>query len=246
MMRWKMAEYAPDALVWLGSRVTPDLGGVLSGIVGDQAHTYGYHRGAAYVNWGDYSTTLPEDRQYPSAHMASAIDMSFNDSKMRLYTGRLKVAADKNDPRLKYVREFYGTLNSSSVYGRTHNGSTDASWEFASSDSSHLWHIHLSILRKYCNNIVAIKGLLEVLQGKALSSPIPTPAKGKGKKLMFLIKRSDDARIYVSDGIYRRWVPSAWSLKKVTERIIRAGLPSDIVVVTTETDLNNVAGKLVS
>ena len=173
-----MADYAPQALIWLGSKVRPDLGGTLSGIVGDAAHTYGYHRGPAYIPSSDYSKQLSEDKQSPSAYMASAIDMSFSDAKMRLYTGRLKAAADRNDPRLKYIREFYGTLDSVNVYGRTHDGSGDSSWERSSADNTHLWHIHISILRKYCNTQSVMQGLLDILAGKSTTpTPPPPPAK---------------------------------------------------------------------
>lgn len=162
-----MTEFAPDALKWLGSRVAPDLGGVLSGIVGDSAHKRGYHRGRNYVYSTDYSVQLTEDKK-GDGEAACGIDMSFTEAKMRLYTGRLKAAADKNDPRLRYVREFYGTLNGTTVYGRTHKGSTDSTWESSTSDSSHLWHIHISILRQYANIRAVMQGILDVLMGKAI------------------------------------------------------------------------------
>lgn len=162
-----MAESAPDALVWLGSRVTPDLGGVLSGIVGDSAHTRGYHRGRAYVPSTDYSVTLMEDKK-GSSYYACAIDMSFSDSKMKLYTGRCKAAAERNDPRFKYVREFYGTLNGTDVFGRIHEGSGDGTWRYSTSDKSHLWHVHISILREYSDNKTVMQGILDVLTDKPL------------------------------------------------------------------------------
>lgn len=165
-----MAESAPDALKWLGSRIAPDLGGVLSGIVGDSAHTRGYHRGRAYVPTTDYSVQLTEDKKGDS-YYACAIDMSFSESKMKLYTGRLKAAAERNDPRMKYVREFYGTLNGTDVFGRTHKGSTDITWEWSTSDKSHLWHVHISILRQYSNDRSVMQGILDVLMGKTYVAP---------------------------------------------------------------------------
>lgn len=162
-----MAELAPDALKWLGARTSLDLGGVLSGIVGDSAHKSGYHRGRNYVPVTDYSRRLLEDKS-GSGEVACAIDMSFDPARMKLYTGRLKAAADRNDPRLKYVREFYGTLNGTTVYGRTHSGSLDGTWESATSDTSHLWHVHMSILRQYSNIQNVMQGILDVLKGKPL------------------------------------------------------------------------------
>lgn len=168
-----MTEVAPDALKWLGSRIAPDLGGVLSGIVGDKAHTRGYHRGRNYVPTTDYSRQLTEDKN-GSGENACAIDMSFSTSKMKLYTGRLKAAAERNDPRLRYVREFYGTIDGVNVFGRTHKGSTDATWEWSTSDKSHLWHVHLSILRQYSNIKSVMQGILDVLMGKPLVVATPT------------------------------------------------------------------------
>lgn len=164
-----MAESAPDALKWLGSRVSPDLGGTLSGIVGDSAHTRGYHRGRAYVPSTDYSVKLTEDKK-GSAYYACAIDMSFSASKMKLYTQRMRAAAENNDPRFKFVREFYGTLNGTDVFGRIHEGSGDGTWRYSTSDKSHLWHIHMSILREYSNNKAIMQGILDVLMGKPLTA----------------------------------------------------------------------------
>ena len=174
-----MAEIAPAALKWMGSRVSPDLGGVLSGIIGDSAHKSGYHRGRSYVGSNDYSVRLAEDKKGLGT-WACAIDMSFSTAKMKLYTGRLKAAADRNDPRLKYVREFYGTLNGTTVYGRTHSGSSDGTWESATSDKSHLWHIHVSILRQYADNKAVLQGILDVLMGKGLTLTLGNRVLQKG------------------------------------------------------------------
>lgn len=166
-----MAETAPDALRWLGGRIAPDLGGVLSGIIGDSDHKTGYHRGRAYVPSTDYSVWLTEDK-LGSKYYACAIDMSFSTAKMKLYTGRLKAAAERNDPRVRFIREFYGTINGTDVFGRTHKGSADATWEWATSDKSHLWHLHISILREYSDNMAVMQGILDVLMGKPLVVPV--------------------------------------------------------------------------
>lgn len=167
-----MAEYAPDALRWLGRELPAKLGGQLSGIVGDRAHTYGYHRGRNYVSAGDYSRQLPEDRA-GDGEAASAIDWSLNTSQMKLYTQRLVDATSRRDPRVRYLREFYGTTNGSSVTGRIHDGE-NAGWRSGSSDSSHLWHIHMSFFRKYSNSMEAVQAVFDVLAGRA-STPAPEP-----------------------------------------------------------------------
>lgn len=236
-----MAEYAPSALVWLGSRVGPDLGGQLSGIVGDAAHTYGYHRSRFSLPGGDYSVQLSEDRQGDGS-AASAIDMTFSDSKMRLYTSRLKAAVEKKDPRIQFIREFYGTLNSSSVYGLSHDGSGDLSWNFSQADNSHLWHIHISILRKYANDKAKMQGLLDVMLGKPPAGGTTTNPVRKGKK-MFFIKVKNDPATFISDGVHRRGVNS-WSDMQTLSKAL--GISLTPVEVATWDHLNKLAGKLVA
>lgn len=158
-----MAEHAPEGLKYF-AREMVKLGGVLSGIVGDSAHTWGYHRGRNYVSSGDYSVQLPEDR-LGNGEAASAVDWSLSTSLMKTMSTRLAQACDRGDPRVKCLREWYGTTNGTSVTGRTHSGSSDTSWSFASSDSSHLWHIHFSFLRQHNNTISVMNDILSVLRG---------------------------------------------------------------------------------
>lgn len=203
-----MVEHAPAALSWLGSRVRPDLGGALSGIVGDSAHTYGYHRARNRLPRSDYSVQLSEDR-LGNGEAACGIDMSFSDSKMRLYTGRLRTAADRNDPRIRFLREFYGTLDSRNVYGRTHNGSRDSTWERSNADSTHLWHIHISILRQYSNDQAKMRGLLDVLLGKLLTNTTPLPATTPGGNEMWFAQVKDQRAIYKTDGFRAQHVTNS-------------------------------------
>lgn len=157
--------YAPDALLYF-SREMVKIGGSSSGIVGDSAHTYGYHRARNELPSSDYSVQLQLDRE-GAAGAASAVDWSMSDSLMRTVTARLRDAAlHAEDDRLDVVREFYGTLNSSSVYGLSHNG-YGQTWDFASADSTHLWHIHLSFFRKHSNDHAGIDKVLSVVRGES-------------------------------------------------------------------------------
>lgn len=159
-----MTEYAPDAIRWLARQLTLNLGGQLSGIVGDSAHTYGYHRGRNYVSWDDYSAVLLSDRE-GDGEAASALDWSLSQQGMRLFSSRLAAACDRNDRRLKYLREWYGTTSGTWVDGRIHNGEA-ATWVRATSDTSHLWHIHLGFFRKYANSQEAMQSVLSVISGR--------------------------------------------------------------------------------
>lgn len=165
-----MAEYAPAALIYFGREIAK-LGGALSGIVGDSAHTYGYHRARNVLPPSDYSVTLPLDK-LGDGNAASAVDWTLPDHLMRLYTTRLKNSAlNPNDRRLDVLREFGGTLDSNSVYAIQHSG-PGAAWTRTNFDSSHLWHIHFSFFRKHSNDQAAADAVLSVLRGEA-SGAVP-------------------------------------------------------------------------
>lgn len=138
---------------------------------GIYANKRGYHnsRAANQAYWpGNYSVQLPLDLQGPS-DKAAAIDYTMSDVEMRRRTGYLRDAVNESDPRLAAVREFYGTLNSSTVFGRSKNSRTGA-WYATSSDSSHLWHIHISFFRAYVDQWEELAPVLSVLAGESLPS----------------------------------------------------------------------------
>lgn len=157
-------DYAPNAIVNAGRRADREIpGSTFSGVKGDNRHFYGYHRGRCVLK-GDYSTRLPLDKKGPAC-ACSALDMSFTKSQMKVVTSRLRASAlDPNDPRMEPVREFYGTLNGSSVFGFTKDD-LDGPWRGSSSDKSHLWHIHISFFRAFAENAKAIDGVIDVMAG---------------------------------------------------------------------------------
>lgn len=175
-----MAEYAPDALVKLGKAIAKAVpGGRFSGVLGDKAHTYGYHRARAVLPGGDYSRKLERD-QGGDAWAASAVDVSFSAGSQHLVTRRLLSAAKKKDPRLKALREFFGSLDSKNVRGYDlayHRDSNGA-------DDSHLWHVHLSIFRKYANDEKAVAGILSVIKGDDMA-----------------LDKDDVKKVWATDGI---------------------------------------------
>jgi len=107
------------------------------------------------------------DKQGP-ADEASAIDWTFPDaqsgnySTISKYSKRLYAVRGGNDSRTVYMREFFGQIDSDSTVEGWDYGKNKAS----SSDSSHLWHIHISIFRKYINSTGAMKAILSILKGE--------------------------------------------------------------------------------
>jgi len=135
---------------------------------GIYANKPGYHNARNNLPASDYSKQLANDKLGPGQY-GSAIDLTFpsaqagNPAIIAKYSSRLlKSGKDLNDDRGNYLREFYGQADSDSqVEG----------WDFqyvrpASSDSSHLWHIHLSFMRRYNNDRKAHDAILSILRGE--------------------------------------------------------------------------------
>jgi hypothetical protein len=159
-----------DALwrFWLESqKIIP--GVRLGGIYAD---TRGYHNTRDRLeSWlpGNYSIQLDMDRRGPD-DKASAIDLTMSDSEMRKRTGYLRRSAlNPEDTRLRALREFIGTLDNSHVYCRI--GSNAGLGERRGADdwtrdATHLWHIHISVLRAFCESWEALEPVLSVLAGE--------------------------------------------------------------------------------
>lgn len=158
--------YAPEALKWLAAQVEQAIpSAVLSGIVGDAAHGFGYHRAANEVPADDYSRVLPGDRNSDGIDVsaAAALDMSMSALDMKIVTGRIRTSwLDTTDQRLDYWREAIGTRDGINVlYMDLQTG------EAGTADTSHLWHVHVGGLRINCNNMAAMKAMLSVITGES-------------------------------------------------------------------------------
>jgi len=158
-----------EEVVWPGmSRLEPKskLGGVL-------ARKPGYHNSRDHLPASDYSVReFSVDRQ-GEADEGCAIDWTFPDAQagdyrtISKYSKRLLAAGQAGrtaDPRTVYIREFFGQIDSDS---------TVEGWDFAkhttsSSDSSHLWHIHISLHRAYSQDAKAAAAILSILSGESV------------------------------------------------------------------------------
>lgn len=136
----------------------------------------GYHSSRDYNDAyfpGNYSVVIaPDEVTGILAGYGSAIDLTMQYKvngvyvDMHKYSKRLLDSSkDPKDPRLDVLREWYGNVGGDGTvegwdcwYGRA-----------ATSDTSHLWHIHLSFLRKYCNDLNAMRAVLSVLKGQTYS-----------------------------------------------------------------------------
>lgn len=162
---------AIDTVLWPGAKaeVGDDL---LFG--GSYAYKSGYHnsrnnlRNSSNIDWqNDYSIQLPIDQEGPG-DKGSAIDLTFASAQggdfrnINKYSQRFLEAGQGGDPRAYPLREFQGNIDSD----RDVEG-----WSFyrghaiTTSDLSHLWHIHLSIHRKYIDDEAAMRSILEIWNG---------------------------------------------------------------------------------
>ena len=171
----------PDALVKFWQEASKAIGSdlLLGGIYADKR---GYHNRRDNLPSTDYSVKLAADKRGP-ADKASAIDLTFKTAQKsdfrniakystRLYNGmknrdkRLFWRGDTNRP---VIREFFGNIDlDRDVEGWTFSNSKTGKAGPASSDSSHLWHIHISFHREFCDNWEAASGVLDVLLGRPI------------------------------------------------------------------------------
>jgi hypothetical protein len=139
---------------------------------GDFANKPGYHNMRQNLPSYDYSVCdRPPDGGGPS-NVAGAIDWTFPEaqrgdySRISKYTKRLLASAKNlNDPRLNGWREFYGQANND----RYVEG-WDCRYGYAvTSDSSHLWHLHISEDRDKTTSYENKDALLSVLRGETVA-----------------------------------------------------------------------------
>jgi len=167
-----MAEYAPAALRGLYDLIKAGLPSAeMSGIVGDTAHTYGYHRCRNVVPGGDYSRQHNLDQQ-GDGWAAAALDVKLPPDQMRAVTARLISAAKARDSRLRAVREFCGTTDGVRTHGFDLSNGRESVGEW---DDSHLWHVHLSFYRAHVNDAAALNPIAAVMVGGPGTQPSPAP-----------------------------------------------------------------------
>lgn len=192
-----MSARAPQAIYSLWNDIHKHLPqAVLSGIVGDVHHSFGYHLARRDLPQSDYSVQLSLDRKGAS-DCASALDVSLPPDLMKICTRRLLAAAKAEDPRLKGLREFCGTLDGRQTY--PWDLSTNSSEGIDTWDDSHLWHIHLSFYRAYADNYDVIAPIADVFTGirqtqSQPTSPKPPLPQESDMPLILYVDRKDCAK----------------------------------------------------
>lgn len=182
-----MTVISPPALEWffaeLKRRAPADDAAkmILSGIAVAKG---GYHDSREnnerrYGIGGNYSIELELDLQGAPFH-AAAIDITFTDAQksrfetIAKYFRRLLDAYRARDPRLFYKgervwRECFGNAD----LDREVEGWSLYQGKAKTSDSSHLFHIHQSVHRKFANNREAVAGAVDIMLGVPMPKPEP-------------------------------------------------------------------------
>lgn len=206
-----------------------ELGGIL-------AHKRGYHDTRRHHlevgRTDDYSIRMPLDKQGPD-NEAAAIDWTFRDAQagdyktIKIYSARLLEAGRKKDPRTYAMREFFGNAD----FDREVEGWDFVRDEASHSDSSHLWHIHISVRRAYVNSKKAIDAILSILRGEALSvwqkrwgvlpTPQPQPAPAPKPGDTYTVKAGDTLSAIAKT--YRTSVATIKQLNRLTSDTIYVG-----------------------
>lgn len=158
--------YAPNALKELFNQwdlVIPSA--VFSGIVSSTIPRRGYHFAANQLPASDYSRQLEPDRVGIDPDAASALDVSQNPADMKTVTRRFYNSwKDPNDPRLNNVREVIGTLDGWNVIYMDCQTNVQGT-----SDTSHLWHNHIGVLRRYANDNHTMAAILSIVKGETIA-----------------------------------------------------------------------------
>lgn len=147
---WWGREVNPPTLVALGAKLRTHykLTAGAIGIKGNTAHTQGYHRSANWVRNSAYCThhtysvvETPGNRNPHDGDWCCALDVTLPHDDLIAACKRLDEAVRAG--RLEKVTEWYGNDDGDNRV----DGYDNIRNTVASSDSSHLWHLHMSFDR---------------------------------------------------------------------------------------------------
>ncbi|MFI6238331.1 hypothetical protein ACIBEF_00465 [Micromonospora sp. NPDC050795] len=162
-------EIVTDEIDWLGDELCrrTNRPRAAFGSKGDNAHLRGAHRSQEWLLKSRYSTsrtyTVQSGLTAEQARHVAGIDFTpGSDTQMIAQCKRLLAAMKAG--QLNEVVEFYGNVNGDKIV----DGWDNPRDRPASSDSSHLWHWHLTIDRRHCRNRKLMERILAIALGLTL------------------------------------------------------------------------------
>ena len=132
----------------------------------------GYHNKRDNLPPSDYSVQTPDDQLGPG-NLAAALDITLNTADMPRLTQALIDLTLAGDGRVQTLREFFGTVNGHDVVGMDVR---DKRWE--TSDDSHLWHVHISVYRRFAGDHDAMDQVADAILGLTTTGPPPVTGGG--------------------------------------------------------------------
>lgn len=164
--QWWGREIVTPAMGWLGDELCrrTDRPRVAAGTKGDNRHLRGAHRSQEWILRSAYCTnrtyTVQANLTAEQTRWVAGFDFT-PASTQQMIAQCQRIYAAMKAGRLDEVVEFYGNVNGDQVVDGWDNLRDRA----ASSDSSHLWHWHISIDRRHCNNQQLMERILAVVLG---------------------------------------------------------------------------------
>lgn len=168
---WR-SEFTPPALIALGARLSAffRIPALAIGTRGNTAHLSGYHRSRRWVRTSAYCVSrtysvsrTAGDRTGGSDDAVSAMDMTLPTAQLLAACQRLDVAVRAG--RLEKITEWYGNRDGDQRV----DGYDNISNRVASSDPSHVWHVHMSFDRGRVDEDHT--DVYEVLTGEDMPTP---------------------------------------------------------------------------
>jgi hypothetical protein len=161
---WWNREIVTDPLKALGKRLCDAYGrpATAFGTKGDNVHLYGSHRSQEWLKNSKWCTnrtyTVQSGLTTEQARYIGGFDFNPGSTKAMIeICSRLDKAVRAG--RLEVVREWYGNLDGDTRV----DGYNNIANRVATSDSSHLWHLHGGLDRTEVNNAAVMKRVGDVL-----------------------------------------------------------------------------------
>lgn len=163
---WWGREIVTPEIDWFGDELCRRTGRPRAafGSKGDNHHLAGAHRSQEWILKSRYCTnrgyTIQSGLTATQARHIAGIDFTPG-SAAEMVAQCKRIYAAMRAGRLEEVREFYGNVDGDQVV----DGWDNVRNRKASSDSSHLWHWHLSIDRRHCADRALMERILAIVLG---------------------------------------------------------------------------------
>jgi hypothetical protein len=195
---WWNREIVPEPLRDMGGRLCSAYGRPLNayGVKGDNLHLYGSHRSQEWILNSRYATSRTNTVQsgLTAEQLRHVAGFDFNPgSTARMMEICARLDREVRAGRLEQVLAWYGNLDGDNRV----DGYDNIRNRLATSDSSHLWHLHMTLDRRLVADAASMRRVADVLLGQASTQEEVDPLIG--------LKLGDTGQpVYALQNILRR------------------------------------------